>query len=133
MLAAAVAVHDLTAERLAEQRHVGGCRDLAGRRDVHDAIELQRAAALLAREDLQRGRVADQDLGLEIVELLKRVGQRVVDLEQLEVDEQPRDAALDRADERHARIVAVDRGVVREPELAFGAGLAPRASRRADA
>ena len=87
--------------------------------------ERQRAALLLGREDLERRRVADQHFGLELVEPLDDLRQRVVDLEELERRRiASRGRVLNELIKRDAGIVAVDGGVERQAELAFGVAFA---------
>ena len=123
VLAAAVGVHERATEGLLEEGPVRLGRRFAGRRDADQVLELKLAGALLLREDLDRSRVAGQEVRLKLVEPRDDLGQRAIDLEATDVDEPLRYPALDRADHRDARVVAVDRGVVSEAELTLALAL----------
>src|SRR6185369_17572077 len=64
-----------------------------------------------------------EEIGLILVQACNDLGNRAVDLEATHVDEPLCGPAADRRHQRDARVVAVDCGVVTDPELAFALAL----------
>src|SRR5208337_1782973 len=126
MLAATIGIHEAAAESLLEYRSIRFGRRFARRADTDEALELQRALALFLRQDLKRGRVAGEIVRLECVEPRDHLRQWAVHLEAADLDEVLQESALDRAEHRDARVVPVDRPVVRHAKLAFALALALR-------